>query len=63
MFTPFSVNPSNGVLTKVPDNQRLDAFQSHQFRRCPGGSVLPPPDGSAPVSVPGCNPSSNPDSN
>jgi phospholipid/cholesterol/gamma-HCH transport system substrate-binding protein len=63
MFTPFSVNPSNGVLTKVPDNQRLDAFQTHQFRRCPGGSVLPPPDGSAPITVPGCNPSANPDSN
>jgi phospholipid/cholesterol/gamma-HCH transport system substrate-binding protein len=62
MFTPFSVNPSNGVLTKVPDNQRLDAFQSRQFRRCPGGAMQPPPDGSAPLTSPGCLPSTTPDS-
>jgi phospholipid/cholesterol/gamma-HCH transport system substrate-binding protein len=63
MFTPFTVNPSNGVLTKVPDNQRLDGFQTRQFRRCPGGAMQPPPDGSAPLTSIGCLPSTSPDSN
>ena len=62
IFSPFTFNESNDALTKKPDAQRLDGFQLHQTRRCPGGAMQPPPDGSAPFVVDGCNPASNPDS-
>ncbi|MEA2330037.1 MAG: phospholipid/cholesterol/gamma-HCH transport system substrate-binding protein, partial [Thermoleophilaceae bacterium] len=62
IFSPFTFNESNNTLSRKPDAQRLDEFQLHQTRRCPGGSVQAPPDGSAPFVVDGCNPASNPDS-
>ena len=61
MFTPFSANPSTGELTAVPPSQRGAGYQTRRFRRCPGGSVQAPPDGSAPLAVQGCNPASRPD--
>jgi hypothetical protein len=61
MFVPFSANPSTGELTAVPPSQRGAGYQTKRFRRCPGGSVQSPPDGSAPFVVPGCNPASRPD--
>ncbi|HYI37909.1 MAG TPA: MlaD family protein [Thermoleophilaceae bacterium] len=61
MFTPFSSNPTTGELTLVPPSQRGAQFQTGRFRRCPGGAMQAPPDGSAPFVVPDCNPASRPD--
>jgi phospholipid/cholesterol/gamma-HCH transport system substrate-binding protein len=60
IFSPFSVNDATGLLTPVTPAQRLDGFEHRQFRRCPGGAMQPPPDGSAPIPVPGCDPSTTP---
>jgi phospholipid/cholesterol/gamma-HCH transport system substrate-binding protein len=60
MFSPFSVNDATGLLTPVTPADRLDDFEKLQFRRCPGGAMQPPPDGSAPVAAPGCDPSTSP---
>ena len=60
MFSPFSVNDVTGLLTPVEPANRLDGFEKLQFRRCPGGAMQPAPDGSAPVAVPGCDPSTSP---
>ena len=60
MFSPFSVNDVTGELTPVPPAERLDGFEHNQFRRCPGGAVQPPPDGSAPLAVPDCDPDTVP---
>jgi phospholipid/cholesterol/gamma-HCH transport system substrate-binding protein len=60
MFSPFSVNAQTGVLTKVPDANRLDGFEFDQLRRCPGGAMQPSPDGSAPRRVADCDPSTSP---
>ena len=60
MFSPFSVNDVTGLLTPVTPANRLDGFEKLQFRRCPGGAMQPPPDGSAPVAAPGCDPSTAP---
>ncbi len=61
MFLPFSADPSNGELTAVPPAERGAGFQTKRFRRCPGGTMQAPPDGSAPFVVAGCLPSSRPD--
>lgn len=63
VFSPFQVNNTTGVLDRIPDTQRLDQFQKGRFPRCPGGAMQPPPDGSAPVRVDGCNPSLTPPGN
>ena len=60
MFTPFSANPANGELTAVPPSQRGAGYQTKRFRRCPGGAMQAPPDGSAPFAVDGCLTSSRP---
>jgi len=60
MFSPFSVNDNTGMLTPVEPANRIDGFEQHQFRRCPGGAMQPAPDGSAPVAVPDCDPSTSP---
>ena len=60
MFSPFSVNAQTGVLTKVPDGNRLDAFEFDQLKRCPGGAMQAAPDGSAPRKVADCDPSTSP---
>jgi phospholipid/cholesterol/gamma-HCH transport system substrate-binding protein len=61
MFTPATANQSTGELTQVPPAQRGAGFQTKRFRRCPGGAVQAPPDGSAPFPVDGCLPSSRPE--
>ena len=43
------------MLTKLP-NSSVAAFETNQLKRCPGGAMQPPPDGSAPFTVPGCSP-------
>jgi len=60
MFSPFSVNDVTGLLTPVAPANRIDGFEKLQFRRCPGGAMQPAPDGSAPVAVPDCDPSTSP---
>jgi phospholipid/cholesterol/gamma-HCH transport system substrate-binding protein len=60
IFSPFSVDDTTGLLTPITPAQRLDGFEQRQFRRCPGGAMQPPPDGSAPIAVPGCDPETSP---
>jgi phospholipid/cholesterol/gamma-HCH transport system substrate-binding protein len=60
IFSPFSVNDLTGLLTPVAPANRVDGFEKNQFRRCPGGAMQPAPDGSAPVAVDGCDPSTSP---
>jgi hypothetical protein len=50
MFLPTTL--SGGTLVANQPSQRLDGFQRTRTR-CPGGTVQPPPDGSAPVRVAG----------
>ena len=44
----FADNPSGGVLTPIPNSQRLTGLQSGQVKRCPGSASQAPTDGSAP---------------
>lgn len=60
MFSPFSYDDDTGLLTPVLPENRIDDFETRQFRRCPGGAVQPPPDGSAPIPVPDCDPETTP---
>jgi phospholipid/cholesterol/gamma-HCH transport system substrate-binding protein len=48
-----------GRLTTRPPSQRYQGLQVARAR-CPGGALQPPPDGSAPQAVPGCQPGSTP---
>ncbi|MBV8999167.1 MAG: MCE family protein [Solirubrobacterales bacterium] len=50
---------SLGQLTARPPAERYDGLQVARAR-CPGSSVQPTPDGSAPHAVPGCQPSQVP---
>jgi phospholipid/cholesterol/gamma-HCH transport system substrate-binding protein len=64
IFSPFSLTdlppPLGDLLTPLSAGQtRLSSF-GRVRRRCPGGSVQPPPDGSAPVPVSDCDPSATP---
>jgi phospholipid/cholesterol/gamma-HCH transport system substrate-binding protein len=56
-FFAFSVNAANQLTVRPP----FDRYQGLQVvhGRCPGGAVQPSPDGSAPQTVPGCQPSSS----
>jgi phospholipid/cholesterol/gamma-HCH transport system substrate-binding protein len=58
-FGAFTVNAQN-QLTPLPANLNRDDGLQAAHGRCPGSAVQPPPDGSAPVKVPGCNPASVP---
>jgi len=44
----FSATPTGGALTPLPPSQRMAGLQSGAVRRCPGASIAPPADGSAP---------------
>ncbi len=44
----FAANPTGGALTPLPPSQRMAGLQSGVVRRCPGASIAPPADGSAP---------------
>jgi phospholipid/cholesterol/gamma-HCH transport system substrate-binding protein len=56
-FFAFGVNAANQLTVRPP----FDRYQGLQVvhGRCPGGAVQPSPDGSAPETVPGCQPSSS----
>ena len=56
----FDYDEDTGELSRRPDSQRIDGFGQGQQRRCPGGAVQPPPDGSAPFPVPECDPNQTP---
>lgn len=51
---------SDNTLEALPPTQRLEGFERGILRHCPGGSVQPPPDGSAPIPAEGCNPNDTP---
>jgi phospholipid/cholesterol/gamma-HCH transport system substrate-binding protein len=53
-FSPAHLNADN-TLTALPPDQRLEGYERGILRHCPGGSVQPPPDGSAPVLAEGCD--------
>jgi phospholipid/cholesterol/gamma-HCH transport system substrate-binding protein len=44
----FADNPTGGVLTPIPNSQRLSGLQSGQVKRCPGTASQVPEDNSAP---------------
>jgi phospholipid/cholesterol/gamma-HCH transport system substrate-binding protein len=58
MFSAFGLDGFN-QLTTIPPSARYQGLHV-VHGRCPGGAIQPPPDGSAPVRVPGCNPASTP---
>ena len=60
MFLPANYDPAGGTLVANEPSQKLDGFAKGVFNRCPGGVVQPPPDGSAPLPVAGCDTGSTP---
>lgn len=62
IFSPFSYDSENGNLSRVPDGQRLDRFETGTSRRCPGSATQAAPDGSNPFAVAGCDPAITPPS-
>jgi phospholipid/cholesterol/gamma-HCH transport system substrate-binding protein len=57
-FFAFGLD-NNNQLTSIPPSQRGQGLQTIRSR-CPGAAVQPPPDGSAPWNVGGCQLSSTP---
>jgi phospholipid/cholesterol/gamma-HCH transport system substrate-binding protein len=57
-FFAFGTDGLNQLTTRNP----ADRYQGLEVAsvRCPGGAVQPPPDGSAPQSVPNCQPTKTP---
>jgi phospholipid/cholesterol/gamma-HCH transport system substrate-binding protein len=51
---------NNGTLEAVEPQRRLEGFERGILRHCPGSAVQAPPDGSAPLAAPGCDPSDSP---
>lgn len=58
MFLPSTF--SGGTLTANQPSEKLNGFENQIKRRCPGGTVQPSPDGSAPFAFGGCDPSTTP---
>jgi phospholipid/cholesterol/gamma-HCH transport system substrate-binding protein len=58
VLLPFALDSNNQLQTQFP-SQRYQGLQAVRTR-CPGSAVQPSPDGSAPETVPGCDPSSVP---
>jgi len=59
VFSPARRTAGN-TLEFLPPQNRTEGFESGILRHCPGGSVQPPPDGSAPVVAEGCDPDDTP---
>ena len=60
VFSPSALTQATNTLTAVPPTNRLDQFEQGLFNRCPGGSMQPTPDGSAPYAFMGCDTTSTP---
>ena len=58
MFLPAMYE--DGLLRANEPSQKLDGFEKGVPRRCPGGGVQPPSDGSAPRRAGDCDPSTTP---
>jgi phospholipid/cholesterol/gamma-HCH transport system substrate-binding protein len=58
VFSP--ARQSGGAFEALPPTQRLEGFEREILRHCPGSATQPPPDGSAPIVAPGCDPSDTP---
>jgi phospholipid/cholesterol/gamma-HCH transport system substrate-binding protein len=56
VFLPFRFNSAGNVLEAKPRSARLEGLQRVTTRRCPGAAMQRPPDGSAPVPAPDCDP-------
>ena len=59
MFVPATYSLPN-LTASQPSQKIADGFQSGVRVRCPGGTVQPPPDGSAPAPVAPCDPGATP---
>ncbi|MBV9335612.1 MAG: MCE family protein [Solirubrobacterales bacterium] len=57
-FFAFGTDNQNQLTTRPPSERYLGLQLARA--RCPGGSLQPSPDGSAPNPVPGCQPASTP---
>jgi phospholipid/cholesterol/gamma-HCH transport system substrate-binding protein len=57
-FFAFGTDSQNQLTTRPPAD-RYQGLQTVRVR-CPGGALQPTPDGSAPQSVPGCQPTQTP---
>jgi phospholipid/cholesterol/gamma-HCH transport system substrate-binding protein len=55
LLAPFAY--SGGQLVPLPAGSNRLSGLAHQVKRCPGSTVFPPPDRSAPWPVSGCDPS------
>jgi phospholipid/cholesterol/gamma-HCH transport system substrate-binding protein len=66
LFNAFNLTstPGGDVLTAAPPSQRLGGYELRQTKRCPGGAVQRPPDGSSPFLDPDgnvdCDPETDP---
>lgn len=60
MFSAFGLNDANELTPLPPNETRYQGLDTKVQGRCPGSAVQPPPDHSAPRSVPGCNPAATP---
>ena len=49
-----------GACSLLPGQDLLTGFDIGNLKRCPGGATQPPPDHSAPVNAPDCDPSAVP---
>jgi phospholipid/cholesterol/gamma-HCH transport system substrate-binding protein len=58
VFSP--ARQSGGAFEALPPTARLEGFERGILRHCPGSATQPPPDGSAPIAAPGCDPSDAP---
>lgn len=58
-FLPFGLNTATNQLFPRPAFARFQGLQTVRSR-CPGGAIQPPPDGSAPWAVAGCELTSTP---
>jgi phospholipid/cholesterol/gamma-HCH transport system substrate-binding protein len=60
LFSPSNFDQATYTLNGVPPAARLNGFQKGPKNRCPGGSIQPSPDGSAPWEFMGCDPTTTP---